>query len=91
MRLRWTDDAVTDLAAIRDYIETDNVEAAQRVAMKIIAQAESLLLQPNKGRPGRVHNTRETIVPNLPYFVVYRVKKQDIEILRVMHSSQRYP
>lgn len=91
MRLRWTEDAVSDLAVIRDYIATANAEAAQKTALGILAQVESLVSQPHKGRPGRVLNTREALVPQLPYFIVYRIKKEQIEILRMLHTSRRYP
>ena len=91
MRLKWTDVAVSDLASIRDYIEADNPEAAQKAAVRILSQAESLVSHPRKGRPGRVPNTRESLVPNLPYFIVYRVRKEQVEILRVLHTSRRYP
>jgi addiction module RelE/StbE family toxin len=91
MHLKWTDVAISDLAAIRDYIEADNSEVAQKVALGILSQAESLASHPRKGRPGRVRDTRESFVPNLPYFIVYRVRKEQLEILRVLHTSRRYP
>ena len=41
-------------------------------------------------RPGRVSGTRERVVhPN--YIVVYQVGDDAIDILRVLHSRQRYP
>ena len=58
MRLKWTDDAVADLVEIRAYILENDEQAAQDVATKILAQAESLLLQPAKGRIGRVQHKR---------------------------------
>lgn len=80
-----------DLAVIRDYISADNAEAAQKTALRILAQGESLISQPQKGRPGRVLDTRESLVPHLPYIIVYRIKKEQIEILRVLQTSRRYP
>jgi addiction module RelE/StbE family toxin len=91
MQLRWTVDAVSDLAAIRDYIEADNPEAARKTAARILAQAETLLLHPAIGRVGRVLNTRESVLSDLPYIIIYRVKDDQLEILRVLHTSRKYP
>jgi len=56
------------------------------------AVPESLLLaQPASGRPGRVIGTRELVIGGLPYVVPYRVRDNDIEILRVLHTSRRFP
>jgi len=91
MQLRWTVDVVSDLAAIKDYIEADNPEAARKIASRILAQAESLLLHPAKGRLGRVLNTRESVISDLPYIIIYRVKDDQLEILRVLHTSRKDP
>ena len=88
MRLKWTDDAVTDLVEIRKYILEHDEQSAQDVATKILTQAESLLLQPSKGRMGKIHNTRESLVPTLPYLLVYRVKKEEVYILRIIHTRR---
>jgi len=46
-----------------------------------------LLDFPESGRIGQVPGTRELVVTNLPYIVVYRVNGDTVEILRVMHMS----
>jgi len=43
------------------------------------------------GRPGRVLGTRELVIGVLPYLVPYRVREKDAEILRVLHTSRRWP
>lgn len=91
MQIKWTEEAVSDLAIIKDYIETDNPVAAQKIALKIVPQIKSLIPHPIKGRPGRVLGTRESLVPDTSYFIVYRVNMGQLEILRVLHSSRRYP
>ena len=47
--------------------------------------------RPAIGRPGRVLGTRELVIGRLPYIVPYRVREKDIEILRVLHTSRRWP
>jgi plasmid stabilization system protein ParE len=43
MNLIWSSEAAADLAAVRAYIEQDDPVAAQRVALHIIHNVESLL------------------------------------------------
>lgn len=92
MRLRWTRLAERDLDQIAAYIGQDSPAAAARVILELIDQVESLLVKhPGIGRPGRVIGTRELIIGGLPYIVPYRVRDRDIEILRVLHTSRRWP
>lgn len=92
MRLRWTRLAERDLDEIAAYIGQDNPAAAARVVLELIDQVETLLpAYPAIGRPGRVVGTRELVIGELPYVIPYRVRGQDIEILRVLHTSRRWP
>lgn len=92
MRLRWTRLAERDLDGIADYIEADNPAAAARVVLEIIDQIEMLLPEhPAIGRPGRVPGTRELVIRGLPYIVPYRVRDSALELLRVLHTSRRWP
>jgi len=92
LRLRWTRLAERDLDDIAAYIGQDSPAAAARVVLELIDQAETLLPRhPALGRPGRVLGTRELVVGSLPYVLPYRVRGKDIEILRVLHTSRRWP
>ncbi len=92
MRLRWTRLAEADLDSIADYIGQDSPVAATRVILELIDQAETLLTRHvAMGRPGRVIGTRELVIGQLPYIIPYRVREGEIEILRVLHTSRRWP
>ena len=92
MRLRWTRHAERDLDGIASYIGQDSPAAAARVVLELIDHVEANLPQrPAIGRPGRVLGTRELVIGGLPYIVPYRVREKDIEILRVLHTSRRWP
>ncbi len=92
MRLRWTRRAESDLDNIADYIGQDSPEAAARVVLELIDQTEAMLTRHVAlGRPGRILGTRELVIGRLPYVVPYRVRDSDIEILRVLHTSRRWP
>ena len=92
MRLRWTRRAERDLDEIASYIGQDSPAAAARVILELIDRVEAnLIKRPASGRAGRVLGTRELVMGELPYVVPYRVREQDIEILRVLHTSRRWP
>jgi plasmid stabilization system protein ParE len=83
--------AQDDLLAIVAYIAEDNPVAAYDVDAEIHRQIAILNVQPNIGRKGRVKGTKELVFQGLPYIAPYRVNGIDVEILRVLHSSQAWP
>jgi toxin ParE1/3/4 len=88
----WSPEAIADLAALRAYIAQDDPAAAQRVALHIVHNVETLLPNsPELGRPGRVPGTRELVIPRAPYIVPYRLVGNTIQVLRVFHSARRWP
>lgn len=43
------------------------------------------------GRTGRVVGTRELVVPDTPYIIPYRVKRNRLEVIAIFHGRQRWP
>ena len=93
MKILWTDPAAKDLDYIESYIKEDNPVAAVDVVLSIIHTVETLLSEHSHiGKPGRVHGTRELVVPAYPaYIVVYRVLEHKLEILRILHGARKWP
>ncbi len=91
MKIRWLEDSIKDLTALRQYIAQENPTAARRVAQRIIQSVNLLLDQPSIGRAGRVPNSRELVVTGTPFLVPYRIKNNTIEILRILHSAMQWP
>lgn len=90
MKIRWRPLAEADRDDIIDYIAQDNPLAAIELGDAINRRVTELSAQPKLYRAGRVRVTREMVVhPN--YLVVYRVTPGAIEIVRVLHSAQRWP
>jgi len=73
------------------YIAQDDPKAAADVVLRIVRAVSLLKEQPAIGRTGRVPGTKELIVPDTPYIVPYRVKDEILQILRVYHSSRKWP
>lgn len=91
MRLRYQDEAIADLLALRRYIAEDSPQSAARVASPIREAVQKLRRFPNMGHTGRWPGTRELVIVKTPYVVPYRVRGDTIEILRVLHSAMRWP
>ncbi|MBL3599588.1 MAG: type II toxin-antitoxin system RelE/ParE family toxin [gamma proteobacterium endosymbiont of Lamellibrachia anaximandri] len=91
MRIRWQDDAINDLIQVRRFIAIDNPSAAARVADRIRSAVPKLADQPGMGRPGRVPGTREKVLVDIPYIIAYRVEENSVVILRVLHTSRKWP
>ena len=91
MRVRWTSDAADDLERISEYIAEDRPETARRIALDIIQSVDALETFPNRGRPGRVEDTRELVLAPLPFIAVYEVGEQEVQVLRILHGAQQWP
>lgn len=90
MRIRWRPLAEADRNGIVDHIAQDNVKAALELGDTIERRVAELAEQPRLYRAGRVRGTREMVVhPN--YVVVYRIKRDEIEIVRVLHTARQWP
>lgn len=91
MRVKWTRTALDNLDDAVEFIAADKPGAARNVASKIWDTARLLAEQPGLGRVGRVAGTREIVVPGLPYVLPYMEKEGTVFILRVMHTSMKWP
>lgn len=91
MRLRWTPSAAADLEHIYYYLVEHHAHRARPTVRQLYDRIRSLKATPRLGRPGREEGTRELLMTNLPYLVVYRLTDQAIEILHIYHGAQQRP
>ena len=91
MEVRWARKAIENFENAVEYIAQDKPLAAKNVAQKIWDSSQFLADQPGLGRPGRVFGTRELIIPDLPFILPYIEKSGVIYILRVIHTSMKWP
>ena len=90
-RLEWSPRADHDYFDAWAYIAQDNVPAADGVAKRIFDAALSLKHQPLIGRKGQRSGTRELVVSNTPFTIIYRVDNTVVRIGRILHQARRYP
>lgn len=93
MKLVWLPAAIANRDALIDYIAQENPKAAIKQDGSIEKQTGQLVEYPEMGRPGRKQGTRELVISQTNFVVIYRVKlkAKRIEIWRVLHSSQAWP
>jgi len=89
--LLWTRRALARLDQIGIYIAEHDPAAAGRVVRRLSSIAETLQTRPLLGREGRVSGTREMALSDIPYIMAYRVTETNVEILTILHTSQRWP
>jgi toxin ParE1/3/4 len=77
------------LREIREYVARDKPEAAERLAIRIVALVEALRTHPHLGRLGAEPRTRELVVGSTPYIVMYRVESNRAAISTIGHGAQR--
>ena len=91
IKIVWTRPAIADVPGVRKYIEPDDPAAAARVVLRVTDAVEQLAGAPSVGHPGRVAGTRELVLVDVPFIVAYRLVAGVVEVLRVLHTSRRWP
>ncbi len=90
MRVHWLAAARADVREIGRWIAKDRPAAAKEVARRIRHTAQTLGQNPGLGRAGVVLDTRERVVPGLPYIIIYRVRDV-VEIVWVVDARRNWP
>ncbi|MGO9865398.1 MAG: type II toxin-antitoxin system RelE/ParE family toxin [Terriglobales bacterium] len=85
----WSALARARLREIRDYVARDKPEAAERLAMQIVAVVEALRSHPHLGRAGAEPGIRELVIASTPYIILYRVQGDLVIISTIWHGAQR--
>lgn len=91
MRLVWLRSALQNLQQETEYIAEENPAAAVALVKAVRMATSHLVDFPSTGRPGRVPGTRELVLEGFPYLIPYRVKDDQVQILRIFHTRRRLP
>ncbi|WP_320170517.1 type II toxin-antitoxin system RelE/ParE family toxin [Maridesulfovibrio sp.] len=87
--INWTETAYADLTELLDYFQKQNEPDIGKILVAKIYKATGILRTfPHSGRVGLLKETRELIIPHIPYFLVYQVRQDVVDLLRVMHTSK---
>lgn len=89
---RWTKPALADLDEACAWTAPNFSPAvAERLAARIVLATEDLRTFPDMGRRGRVDGTRELIIGRTPYFIVYRLADERVEVIALIHGARAWP
>jgi addiction module RelE/StbE family toxin len=91
VKVRWTDRALQHLRSAHDYVELENPAAAAQMMDRIVSAVEMLVRFPGMGRMGRAEGSRELVVTGTPFVVAYRVKRDQLQVLAVLHGARNWP
>ncbi len=91
MKIVWLEKAAIDLEEAYEFISFDNPLAAENEVNRVLEAVDLLSMNPGMGKAGRVVKTRELVVAGTPYIVIYRVKNNRLEILRIFHGARHWP
>jgi addiction module RelE/StbE family toxin len=90
MNLFWTRPAKADRREIFEFIAADSLRAACKMDLIFAEKARILTRFPELGRSGRVPGTQE-LLAHRHYFLIYRICGDEVQILRLLHTSRQWP
>jgi toxin ParE1/3/4 len=91
VRIRWLQRGLRTRNEQLNYIAERNPAAAARLGEAVRAALAMLADHPQMDRAGRLSGTRKLVVARTPYIVVYGIMNQEVRILRLLRSAQRWP
>ena len=87
MVIKWTKTALRSVDEIAGYIAKENPKHATVFVLALKNHLNKLKDYPGIGRAGRVSGTRELVL-HKHYIAIYRVRGDDVEILRLHHVAR---
>ncbi len=91
-KILFSENSLSDLEAILDYIRADNPEAAARFGDALLNHIELLAAFPHIGAPVK-RRERVRKILHTPVRIYYRIEeeKQIVEILHFWHTAREQP
>ena len=90
MNISWSDQALRDLRAIRDFIARDSEHYARLQVERLVSRVERAAMMPSRGHP--VHEASESDlreVHEVSYRIIYRMRDHDLQVVTIVHMKQR--
>ncbi|MDR0484337.1 MAG: type II toxin-antitoxin system RelE/ParE family toxin [Alphaproteobacteria bacterium] len=90
MKTNISPKAERKIEEIYTYIAKDNKQAAEKTVNRIHGIVGLISRNPYLGIVGRKENTREFFIPDTNYFIVYKIEKELLYIVNVIHVAKNY-
>ena len=92
MRVHWTSTAISHLLAVYEHVARDSPVYARRIVDRLIRRSEEVAEFPLSGRTVPEYEARDIReVIEIPYRIIYRATAERIDVLAVVHGTQRLP
>jgi toxin ParE1/3/4 len=91
LRVRYSDTALSDLRDIHTYLSQHDPAAARKIGAAIENAVLLLSLFPQKSRRIRRGGERALPLSRYPFIIFFRIKGDELEILRIRHGARRHP
>lgn len=89
MKVRFLKRAIRDLNRIEAYIRAESPSGAKRIGARLRKRAQDLAQFPFQGTQSVRHDLYQLYVTRTPYILIYRVRDDEVQILTIVHASQR--
>ncbi len=91
-RFTLSPQAAEDIHEAWGYIGRDNLDAAQRVRLRILEACRAIAQNPSVGHR-RTDLTDKPVLfwPSNPYLIIYNPARKPVEIVRVVHGARDIP
>ena len=92
MKVHWTNLAVKHLADIHEHIARTSLPYALRMVDRLTRRSEQIGSFPESGRvvPRKKDQSLREVFEG-PYRIIYRIKKDQIDVVAVIHGSRQWP
>jgi len=92
MKVTWTNHALEQLVQVYDYISKDSKYFAKKTVDDLTQYSKKLNQYPQLGRI--VHEVNNKNIRELlhgHFRIIYKIKKDRIDILALIHTAQQFP
>ncbi|MGA1794802.1 MAG: type II toxin-antitoxin system RelE/ParE family toxin [bacterium] len=92
VKIIWTEDGINSFVDVIEYISNDSLYYASNFAKKVLSLVDNLMSFSQIGRIVPEYNNpkiREILYQN--YRIVYRIKKNAIYIVLIIHGTKELP
>ena len=80
--------AIVDARDAREWYESQSPQAAAAFLAELDYAVDQILAGPHRW-PTHIHGTTRYLFNRFPYFVVYRIRDEAIQVIAIQHSSRR--
>jgi plasmid stabilization system protein ParE len=88
MKVRYTSRALAQLEDVHDFLVKRSAIGAHNVSASLRATITRLSVLPHLGRTSDVQGVLVLIEPEYGYRVFYRIDRQVVTVIRILHRSQ---